>query len=314
MLQKTTATFTPKELRNALGHFATGITVITAQSETGEKVGVTVNSFNSLSIDPALILWSLDKRAKSYDIFSSAEYFAVNILASDQMDLSNHFATQQKDKFAGLHYNKGLGDTPLLNESAANFQCCVKQIIDAGDHWLFIGKVEGFNSYNKPPLCYYKGSYSMLTPHPGVQKPKSKNALDKKTTEAQLDNNILYLMLNAVQSYQQSYTPQQEALGLNSLAARIIMNISDKKSLSINTLANILLAPEVDINANTQSLLSDGFLISQDDENFILSEKGQQQATQYWTLVTSFQDKLLSQYSREEIAAYKKILRGISQL
>lgn len=93
-----------KRIRNALGNFATGVTVITAQNAEGDKVGVTANSFSSLSMDPPLILVSLDKRAGSYGFFSSAEYYAVNVLSADQMATSNHFATKQVDKFAELNY------------------------------------------------------------------------------------------------------------------------------------------------------------------------------------------------------------------
>ena len=92
----------PKAFRRALGNFATGVTIMTAQNAQGERVGVTANSFNSVSLDPALILWSIDKNSSSYRIFAEATHFAVNILSAAQIELSNKFARRAEDKFAGV--------------------------------------------------------------------------------------------------------------------------------------------------------------------------------------------------------------------
>lgn len=100
----------PHALRRALGNFATGITIVTAQTPEGDRIGLTVNSFNSVSLDPPLVLWSLDKRSiDSLDVIRRANHFAVNILAADQIDLSNRFARPQSDKFAGVQYREGPG-------------------------------------------------------------------------------------------------------------------------------------------------------------------------------------------------------------
>lgn len=100
------AGFDPRAFRRALGNFATGVTIMTA-AFAGKRVGVTANSFNSVSLDPALILWSIDKRSTSYEVFEAASHFAVNILAADQIDLSNQFARPSDDKFAGIEVEQG---------------------------------------------------------------------------------------------------------------------------------------------------------------------------------------------------------------
>lgn len=115
--------FDSRAFRRALGNFATGITVITATAPNGEKVGVTANSFNSVSLEPPLILWSIDKRSGSFKVFEQASHFAVNILAADQIDLSNHFARPSEDKFAGIDHDQGAGEAPILRDCAAVFQC-----------------------------------------------------------------------------------------------------------------------------------------------------------------------------------------------
>ncbi|HAK32377.1 MAG TPA: flavin oxidoreductase, partial [Acinetobacter radioresistens] len=116
---KTASVIDTKAFRRALGNFATGVTVMTAQNSQGEKVGVTANSFNSVSLDPALILWSIDKNSSSYRIFSQASHFAVNILSAAQIEFSNNFARRAEDRFAGVDFDMGAGKAPLLKNCSA---------------------------------------------------------------------------------------------------------------------------------------------------------------------------------------------------
>ncbi|MNF94827.1 p-hydroxyphenylacetate 3-hydroxylase, reductase component [compost metagenome] len=118
MTDQQDAGFDPRAFRRALGNFATGVTIMTA-AVGGRKVGVTANSFNSVSLEPALILWSIDKRSTSYEVFNDASHFAVNILAADQIDLSNQFARPKDDKFAGIECEEGAGGAPLFSDCAA---------------------------------------------------------------------------------------------------------------------------------------------------------------------------------------------------
>ncbi|MFA3777111.1 flavin reductase family protein [Yersinia sp. 1652 StPb PI] len=131
----------PRAFRRALGNFATGVTVVTAATANGTRVEVTANSFNSVSLDPPLVLWSIDKRSGSYSIFEQASHFAINVLAVDQMDISNRFARPSEDKFAGIEVEVGAGDVPLLTDCAARFQCEKYHQVDGGDHWIMISKV-----------------------------------------------------------------------------------------------------------------------------------------------------------------------------
>ncbi|MFK4753529.1 flavin reductase family protein [Oceanobacter antarcticus] len=162
---QTATDFDPKAFRRALGNFATGVTVITACTPNGVQTGVTANSFNSVSLDPALVLWSIMKSSASVDIFEQASHFAVNVLAADQINLSNHFARPSDDKFARIDYEKGLGNAPLLPGCAARFQCEKYQRIDGGDHWILLGKVVAFDDIGRAPLLYHGGAYSAVIPH-----------------------------------------------------------------------------------------------------------------------------------------------------
>lgn len=128
--------FDTRAFRRALGNFATGVTVVTAADAHGRKVGVTANSFNSVSLDPPLILWSIDKRSTSHAVFETASHFAVNVLAADQIDLSNNFARPKEDRFAEVEYQAGEGGAPILADCSARFECEKFQQVDGGplDH------------------------------------------------------------------------------------------------------------------------------------------------------------------------------------
>ena len=149
----------PRELRRALGRFATGVTVVTTVGETGEPVGLTANSFSSVSLDPPLILWSLGNTATSLPAFMQAEWFAVNVLGSHQHHLSNRFATQGGEKYEGVDYEVGLGGCPVLLDSLACFECTVFDRVAAGDHTIFLGKVERLTHREGVPLLYSSGRY-----------------------------------------------------------------------------------------------------------------------------------------------------------
>lgn len=150
--------FDPRTFRDALGQFATGVTIVTARSADGTPVGVTANSFNSVSLDPPLVLWSLAKNSRSMEIFQAAAEFAVHILASDQDALSNRFASRTEDKFAGLEIAPdGL---PLLEGCTARFRCRTRHAYDGGDHIIFVGEVIGFEHDDKPPLLFHGGDYA----------------------------------------------------------------------------------------------------------------------------------------------------------
>ncbi len=151
----------PADFRTALGSFVTGVTIVTASDGAGHDVGVTANSFNSVSLDPPMVLWSLARKSASLPVFAAASHFAVHILAADQEALSNRFAKPAADKFAGLEVGRGAGGAPLLTGSAAQFQCRTAFQHEGGDHVIFVGEVERFERSARPPLAFHGGRYAM---------------------------------------------------------------------------------------------------------------------------------------------------------
>lgn len=155
-------TIDPRELRNAFGSFMTGVTVVTAVSSTGEKVGFTANSFTSVSVEPPLLLVCPSNKLSSFDIFNSCEHFVVNILAEDQQDVSNTFAGGKGDRFADIAWHSDANGCPIIEGAVAHFSCSTHSNIPAGDHVLLVGQVTAFSSNEKLGLGYAKGGYFNL--------------------------------------------------------------------------------------------------------------------------------------------------------
>ncbi|GAA5175232.1 flavin reductase family protein [Niveibacterium umoris] len=149
--------------RRALGEFATGITVVTARTPEGRRVGLTVNSFNSVSLSPPLVLWSLARHLPVMDDFLRCSHYAINVLASHQHPLSQRFATRSEDKFVDLDVGEGIGGAPLLHGCCAWFECRNGIRHDGGDHVIFIGEVERFERGGGEPLIYHAGRYRYLS-------------------------------------------------------------------------------------------------------------------------------------------------------
>ncbi len=147
-----------RELRHALGAFATGITVVTTHGPDG-PVGVTASSFNSVSMDPPLVLWSLSKRSASLAAFQSHRRWVINVLGESQRDISNQFARRGPDKFAGVETDDDSAG-PVLRGTVATFVCDTEHEYDGGDHIILVGRVTRFvGSKAGPPLLYFRGGY-----------------------------------------------------------------------------------------------------------------------------------------------------------
>ncbi|MBY6191402.1 flavin reductase family protein [Microbulbifer agarilyticus] len=151
-----------RALRDTLGQFATGVTVVTALNAQGEPVGMTVNSFNSVSLDPALILWSIDRGCMSYAAYTEGEYFAVHVLKGDQQNVSNLFAGRGADKFGQVKWHKDANGVPHLDDCAAIFHCRRVQNIEGGDHTILLGEVVEFSAAGGEPLVFHCGQYRAL--------------------------------------------------------------------------------------------------------------------------------------------------------
>ncbi len=156
--------FDTRAFRQALGQFPTGVCIVTAKVD-GKPLGMTVSSFNSLSLAPPLILFSIDRKAVSLSLWMKAEAYAVNVLAENQKELSNRFARSLGNKWEATGYRDGFMDVPLLPGVIAVFECAAFTRHDGGDHVLFIAEVKRFRAQgDRQPLVFGKGRYAALQP------------------------------------------------------------------------------------------------------------------------------------------------------
>ncbi|PYG31020.1 flavin reductase family protein [Pelagimonas varians] len=157
------ANFDPKDLRDTFGQFATGVTVITTIAENGAPVGLAANSFTSISLDPALVAWSLALTAPSLSAFRNHGHFAINILCEDSVDLAMNFSRPSDNKFADVNWCHGVNDVPVLTRAATVIECETVNQIPGGDHVIFIGSVKRYKSVaGKSPLLFHKGAFARI--------------------------------------------------------------------------------------------------------------------------------------------------------
>lgn len=301
----------PRAFRRALGNFATGVTIVTAQNGEGVKVGVTASSFNSLSLDPPLILWSSLKEARSCAIFEQASHFAVNVLAADQMEMSNHFARQQEDKFAAVEWEEGIGGAPIFPNCAARFQCQIYDKVDGGDHWIFVGKVIGFDDFGRSPLCFHQGSYSLVYNYPDSSGSAGEDVSDIAAGE-RTSNHIFFMMLKAVRAYQASYQPKLEALGMRLIESRSLLMLQDQPGLDAEGLVIHANAPITEVQAGLNNLIQQG-LITKSGDGYALSAAGQEKAGQVWDIADAHAVEVFRDVDDDTVAGFKSVLQQIMQ-
>lgn len=152
------------EFRRVMGHFATGVTIVTTHDGAGKMSGLTANAVASVSLDPAMVLVCVDKKSDSYPMFDASKSFAINILSNAQETLSRRFAKSGGEKFTGIGYRIGITGTPILSDTIAYLECTVRHAFDAGDHTIYVGEaVDIAVSSEADPLLYFRGGYRNLS-------------------------------------------------------------------------------------------------------------------------------------------------------
>lgn len=301
--------FDTRAFRRALGNFATGVTVITARDSSGRQVGVTANSFNSVSLDPPLILWSIDKRSTSHEVFQEASHFAVNVLAADQIDLSNNFARPKDDRFAGIEYEAGVGGAPVFEDCSARFHCEKYQQLDGGDHWILVGKVVAFDDLGRAPLLYHQGAYSMVLPHTRMTK-REEGQPPSSNFQGRLSHNLYYLMTQALRAYQASYQPRQLSTGLRTSEARMLMVLENDAGLNLADLQREVAMPAREIEEAVANLKRKG-LVEDAGECVRLTVKGVDETESLWTIAGEQQEKVFGQFTQEQVQTFKEVLKAV---
>ena len=226
--------FSARDFREALSTFATGVTIVTACDGDGEPVGMTASSFNSVSMDPPLILWSVTKTALSAPTFQKATHFAVHVLATDQTDLSNRFAQRGGDKFSSADYTMDHNQVPILSHCATRFDCKTWAIYEGGDHWIIVGLVENIDRAKKEGLVFGGGSYAIAAPLTTVSDEGTAATLSPQSS---IESMLFYHLSRAYHQMGETFHEAVRNHGLTLAEWRIGANIFGGIKLDVRTLA-----------------------------------------------------------------------------
>jgi flavin reductase (DIM6/NTAB) family NADH-FMN oxidoreductase RutF/DNA-binding MarR family transcriptional regulator len=294
------------EFRNALGKFATGVTVVTAKNPEGGFVGTTASSFNSVSLDPALILWSIDNSARSLLAYETGEHFVVNILAADQVSISNHFARQQDDKFQDVDYELNAEGVPLLPSCAANFECKLYATYEGGDHTIIVGEVIRFSTASRKALLFHQGAYAVSEFHPAAE-----NRVEKPVEEQGLPFAESYLPCLMSRGFHQLMKNMKQILKLQNMSEieyRLLASLLDVESRSRDELQKFAVLADEEFTAELERLCDKG-LIQVEGSRVALTEEGKGRVEPIMFLAKSNEADALGSFNVEEALLFKRYLR-----
>ena len=300
--------FDVRDFRRALSQFPTGVTVITTKDKEGHPVGVTASSFNAVSIDPPLILWSIDKGAHSLETFEQTEHFAVNVLSRDQVNTSNGFASRGEDKFKDVNFGAGVGGSPILDEYAAQFECKTWAVYEGGDHLILVGEVLDYR-YNDAslPLVFARGSYAVSSQHPAVIKHDAANASGEFMSDY-----LLYMLRESYNRFSADLYPKlQEEGGVNPEEWRVLAMLLDNGSMQVCELAPLVMQPEIALIQTAEWMQDRGFLELQDDKILSLTSAGKALADKLLNIAKSHEAEILGALSELQSRQLKDALKAI---
>ncbi|WP_428035089.1 flavin reductase [Amphritea sp.] len=300
--------FDPKDFRRALSQFPTGVTVITTLDADGKPVGVTASSFNSVSMDPVLVLWSIDKGAHSLPAFENAKHFAVNVLGKDQVSTSNNFASRGEDKFANAAYTAGLGGSPILDDYAAQFECKTWAVYEGGDHLILVGEVVNYR-YNDSvePLVFARGSYAISSQHPEMNISQASSSQEDDFVGSYL----LYLLRVAYQGFSSELYPKlKQHHDITPEEWRILARMVSSPEIDTQELAERVMQPEVAFN-QTISWMAEKGLVEVSGSTARITAKGSEVGEKMKQLALAEEARLLASIPSDQTEQLKQNLKTL---
>ena len=295
--------------RRTLGEFATGVAIITTAAH-GVSYGMTSNSFTSVSLDPPLVLWSIRRESQSFAAFESCDYFAVNILADDQITLSQHFAKSGPNKFESVVHSKGRGNVPLLHSIAASFECRRTHAYWGGDHLILLGEVEAFSRYDRAPLIFSKGRYAVTAEHPDVSTLAATAPISHVDGENEVLSNLMIRAYFSVASDMEN-ARKKAGLGLTLLQARLLRACAAHPGSTIEALLPELL---LDFNASQNvlgSLASLGLVELDAQDRVRLTPAGETRVKEIVAHARRCEETLFRNVPARELATVTRVLSRI---
>lgn len=308
----TQASFDPQAFRAALGTFTTGVTIITARAEDGTAIGITANSFNSVSLNPPLVLWSLAKSARSRPVFESSRHWNVHVLSADQEALSGRFASQGADKFADIVLDEGISDAPLIPACTARFQCRTAFSYEGGDHLIFVGEVLAYDRCEHPPLVFQAGQYAIA-----ARKPRQEVRLGATPPpECSYTEDLLgYLLGRAHYQMLDSVRQMLASQALDEATFFILSTLAVRDRLSLDELNSIIgytgmLATEAQLKGlEGQRFIAREFYAGK--ARYVLTADGREASLRHIAHAKALEEDLADKLGAGEIMALKMLLKHL---
>lgn len=299
----------PGALRRALGMFGTGVTIVTTREAGGAPVGVTASSFNSVSLDPPLVLWSVARAARSCPAFIEARHWNVHVLSVEQEALSSRFARRGEDKFAGVELDAGLTDVPLLRGCSARFQCRTQFAYDGGDHVILVGEVLAFDRTERAPLLFVTGGFAIANP----RSPDVSTAGSAFVDNALFDENLLgFLLGRAHLLYTNAFRPTFARHGLSDADFYILSLMGLRQPVGPAELADHLGFTGIDVTGDALQRLVARDLVTADGQGrFRLSETGRQLIVVALAACKAVQEDLIDRVGAVEVASLRNLLKRV---
>ncbi len=305
--------FDPQAFRAALGTFTTGVTIITTQAEDGSPVGITANSFNSVSLNPPLVLWSLAKNARSLPVFSSGRHWNVHVLSTEQENLSGRFARQGEDKFAEVVLDNGVSEAPLLQDCTARFQCRTAFQYEGGDHVIFVGEVLAFDHSDRAPLAFQSGDYALAT-----RKPRSelRLATTPPPPECSYTEDLLgYLLGRAHYQCLDALSRLLSNQQLDEHAFFILSVLCIRDNLSLDEINTFVSYTGHEVTLASMRFLERQQLVAIEGETerlrFVLTADGREASLQQLALAKAVEESISSKLGASDAQALKVLLKRL---
>jgi 3-hydroxy-9,10-secoandrosta-1,3,5(10)-triene-9,17-dione monooxygenase reductase component len=295
----------PREFRDALGRFATGVTIVTTRDGKGRPVGVTVSSYNSVSLDPPLVLWSLAKTASSLAAFEQAKAFTIHVLGRNQQELASRFARSGEDKFGGLNFGEAHGGVPLLPGCAAHFECESAYQYEGGDHVIFVGQVIRFDRIDTLPLLFHRGKFSE------VRQPTTPPLDSSKPHGRYTDDFLPYLLGRAQMQFTVPIRRHCRELGLSDAHYATMGLLSMLGSVTGDELARRLdFTGQAPTTATLAEMAERGW-IEERAEEWHLSAKGREIFLSVLSRLRAWEEEVLEDFDPEQLEHSKAFLRKL---
>ena len=298
------------EFRKALGAFATGVTIVTTLDEAGEPVGVTASSFNSVSLDPPLVLWSLAKKSLSREAFCSSGHFAIHVLADTQEDLSNRFAVSGGDKFGGTAWTNGSLGSPVLTEHAAVFECKTRHLYEGGDHLIMVGEVVTFEARDHAPLLFHSGRYAVSSPREPVS---TRETVDLEHASF-ADDFLVYLVTRAFFQISRSTRHAARDAGLKDFEHHILVGLSVQPSATRQDLDMLLKhTGDAPVGEWLESMIERD-LIKNTSSGYRMGSAGRDKLLEVLAVGKSSETDIVERMTQDELVETKRALRRLISL